>query len=154
MADTYVSKEKIEELKSRLQILKTEKRFEIAERLKKAKEYGDLSENFEYATVKEDQEQLEREIAQLEEVIKNAHIITKSKNKDIIQVGHTVHISSKEQGTLHLTIVGSEEADPTQNKISNISPIGRELLGKKVGDIVSVKTPKGAVIEYKILSID
>lgn len=154
MTQSYLSKEKTEELKARLQTLKTEKRFEIAERLKKAKEYGDLSENFEYATVKEDQEQLEREIAQLEDLIKNARIITKSKDKDVVHVGHTVRVESKERGISTFTIVGSEEADPLNNRISNVSPIGKELLGRKTGDMVSVKTPKGTIVEYKILSID
>src|SRR3989344_2784919 len=115
MPNSYLSREKIEELKAKLQVLKTEKRFEIAERLKKAKEYGDLSENFEYATVKEDQEQLEREIAQLEELIKNAQIITKSKTKDVVQVGHTVTVESKDKKQLTFTIVGSEESDPLNN---------------------------------------
>ena len=154
MPNSYLSREKIEELKAKLQVLKTEKRFEIAERLKKAKEYGDLSENFEYATVKEDQEQLEREIAKMEELIKNAQIIIKAKTKDVVQVGHTVSVESKERGKLTFTIVGSEEADPANNKISNVSPMGRELIGKKVGDAAVVKTPRGIQLEYKILSID
>lgn len=154
MTQTYVSKQKIEELKEQLKNLKTEKRFEIAERLRKAKEYGDLSENFEYATVKEDQEQLEREIAKLEEVIKNAKIITKSKNTDVVHVGHTVTLQSKDKKNHTFTIVGSQEADPFNNKISNVSPLGRELLGKKAGDIAIVKTPKGILSEYKILSIE
>ncbi len=152
--DQYVSKEKIEELKTKLQVLKTERRFEIAERLKKAKEYGDLSENFEYATVKEDQEQLEREIAQLEELIKNAQIITKAKTKDVVHVGHSVTVESKDKKHHTFTIVGSEESDPENNKVSNISPLGRELLGKKVGDAALVKTPKGMLLEYKILAIE
>lgn len=154
MAQAYLSKEKIEELKERLHMLKTEKRFEIAERLKKAKEYGDLSENFEYATVKEDQEQLEREILQLEDLVKNAQVITKSKNKNVVSVGHTVEVESKDRKKHVFTIVGSEEADPLNAKISNVSPLGKELIGKKTGDTVSVKTPKGIVIDYKVLSIE
>src|SRR3989344_2052795 len=152
MKEAYLSKEKIEELKTKLQTLKTEKRFEIAERLKKAKEYGDLSENFEYATVKEDQEQLEREIAQLEELIKNAQIITKAKTKNIVHVGHTVTVEAKDGKSHTFTIVGSEEADPLNSKISNISPLGKELLGRKITDSVTVRTPKG-IMEYIILSI-
>jgi transcription elongation factor GreA len=154
MKQAYLSKEKIEELKEKLRVLKTEKRFEIAERLKKAKEYGDLSENFEYATVKEDQEQLEREIAQMEELIKNAQIITKASTKDVVHVGHTVTVKSSEGKKHTFTIVGSEEADPLNSRISNVSPLGRELLGKKVGDAATIKTPKGMVLEYKILSIE
>ncbi|BCX16155.1 MAG: transcription elongation factor GreA [Candidatus Parcubacteria bacterium] len=149
----YLSKEKVEELKKRLQELKTTKRFEIADKLKRAKEHGDLSENFEYAQAKDEQEKLEKEIFDLENLIKNAQIITKPKNKNVVSVGSTV--SLKQDGKLvSYTIVGSQESDPLNYKISNVSPIGKALLGKKVGDKVKVKTPKGLEIELEILKIE
>lgn len=156
MADTYLSKEKIEELQAHLKELKTTKRFEIAERLKRAKEFGDLSENFEYAHAKEDQEKLEREIFEIENVLKSSKIITKSRNKDTVSVGLTVIVKAINNGSekIKLTLVGSQEADPMNNKISNTSPIGKALLGKKIGETATVVTPKGKEIKYTVLEIE
>lgn len=154
MSESYVSKEKLEELKAELKELKTTKRFEIAERLKKAKEFGDLSENFEYAHAKEDQEKLEREIFKLENLIKNAHVITRSRSKEEVSVGLEVVVKSEDGQEMHLTIVGSQEANPAQNKVSNTSPIGKALIGKKVGDTAIVLTPKGREVAYKIIRIE
>jgi len=145
----YLSKEKIEELKKHLQELKTTRRFEVADKLKRAKEHGDLSENFEYAQAKDDQERLEREIFDLENLIKNAKIITKSRNKNIVSVGMTVTLKQDGKTISSYTIVGSQESDPVNKKISNVSPIG-----KKIGDKVKVKTPKGTEIDFEILKID
>lgn len=149
-----MSKEKVDELKNRLKELQTTKRFEIAERLKRAKEHGDLSENFEYAQAKEDQDKLEREIFDLEILLKNARIITKPKSKNVVNVGLAVTVKQKGKGEMTYTIVGSQDADPNQNKISNLSPIGRALLGKKTGDTVKVKTPKGTEVEYEVTGIE
>lgn len=149
-----MSKEKVEELKNLLNELRTTKRFEIAERLKRAKEHGDLSENFEYSQAKEDQDKLEREIFDLELLLKNARVITKPKSKNVVSVGLMVTIKHKGKEEVTYTIVGSQDSDPTQNKISNVSPIGKALLGKKVGDVVKVKTPKGIEVEYEIVNIE
>jgi len=155
MKEEYVSKEKIEELKERLRELKTTHRIEIADRLKRAKEFGDLSENFEYAQAKEDQEKLERDILNLEEVIKNARLIVKSKNRDVVSVGLTVTIKKQDGDAKRtLTIVGSQETDPFNDKISNVSPLGKELMNKKVGEVVTVKTPKGDLVKYEIIAIE
>jgi len=154
MAQSYISKEKLEEVKAHLQELKTTKRFEIAERLKKAKEFGDLSENFEYAHAKEDQEKLEKEIFDLENLVKNAQLITKSRAKDSVSVGLTVSLKTASGDILRYTIVGSQEADPSENRISNASPVGRALLGKKEGDVVQVLTPKGKKVSYEIVGIE
>jgi len=154
MTEAYLSKEKIEELKQKLNVLKTESRIEIAERLKRAKEHGDLSENFEYAQAKEDQEKLEREIFDLENLLKDARVITKSKNKTVVSVGLSVTLKDAKGKVAVYTIVGSQEADPFNNKISNASPIGKALLGKKVGDAVSIKTPRGNEILYTIIAIE
>jgi transcription elongation factor GreA len=154
MAEQFLSKEKIEELKARLKELTTVKRFEIAERLKRAKEHGDLSENFEYSQAKEDQDKLEREIFELETLLKNAKVITTPKSKNFVSVGLSVTVKPKNGNKITYVIVGSQDADPSQNKISNLSPIGKALLGKKVGDVVKIKTPKGDEVEYEILKIE
>lgn len=154
MSQNYVSKEKIEELKKQLHELKTTHRIDISERLKRAKEFGDLSENFEYAQAKEDQDRLEHDIFKLENLIKNSSLITKPKNKSVVNVGLSVVLKKADKSQSRLTIVGSEEADPVNNKISNVSPIGKELIGRKVGDMVEVKTPKGATIQYEIIAIE
>jgi len=154
MSEIYVSKEKMEELKHELRELKTTRRIEIAERLKRAKEFGDLSENFEYAQAKEDQDRLEGDIFKLENLIKNSSVITKSKNKNVVSVGLTVTLRKSDKSVVTYTIVGSQESDPTHHKISNVSPIGKELIGRKVGDKVEVKTPKGAIVHYELVAIE
>ena len=154
MAEQFLSKEKVEELQKHLKELQTTKRFDIAERLKRAKEHGDLSENFEYAQAKEDQDKLEREIFDLEILLKNARVITKPKSKNVVNVGLSVTVRPKGKGPITYTIVGSHDSDPAQNKISNSSPIGRAFLGRKVGDVVKVKTPKGIEVEYEIENIE
>lgn len=152
--NNYLSKEKKEELKEKLDNLKTVRRIAIAEKLKRAKEHGDLSENFEYIQAKEEQEMLEREIFDLENLIRGAKVIIKSKNKDCVSVGLTVTLRKKDGGKVSYSIVGSEEASPLENKISNLSPMGKSLLGKKVGDSVIIKMPKGGGVEYKIIEIE
>lgn len=147
----YISGEGLEKLKQELETLKTAKRHEIAQRLEEAKQLGDLSENAEYAEAREEQEFNERRIAELEDLIKQSVVISKTEGKEEIQIGSTfvVKASGKEQ---KLTIVGSEESDPPSGKISNESPLGRVLLGKKAGDEVKTKTPKGEV-KYTIEKI-
>lgn len=147
----YISEEGLEKLKAELDDLKTSKRQEVAQRLEEAKKMGDLSENAEYTEARDAQEFNERQIAELEDLIKKAIVIGKTKNKDEIQVGST--FSVKSHGKIQeLTIVGSEEADPATGKISNESPLGKSFLGKKKGDEVKVKTPKGEV-KYTIEKI-
>lgn len=148
----YLSKEKLEELKKELERLKTEGRKEVAEHLKKAKEYGDLSENAEYTEAKEEQQRLEGRIAELENIIRNAIIIKKSTKGDRIKIGSVVHL--KRDGKIYkYIIVGIDEADPSAGKISNESPLGRALLNKKIGESVEVSAPSGKII-YKILKIE
>lgn len=148
---TYLTKERYEELKAELQRLKIEGRMEIADRLKKSKDYGDLSENSEYSDAKDAQAKLETKIFELEESLKEVAIIKKSLNKDIIGVGLTVE-AQKGLKTVIYTIVGSKESNPDNNLISNESPLGRAFLGRKVGDIVEMEAPSGK-IKYKILKI-
>ena len=148
----YLTKERLEELKSELQKLKKEGRAEVAERLKKAKEYGDLSENSEYADAKDEQARIESNIFKLENMIRNAALIKKSSDKDSVDIGSTIEISKKGKNFKY-TIVGSNEARPEANLISNESPLGEAFLGKKTGDIVKIETPNGKT-EYKIVKIE
>ncbi|MEK7636029.1 MAG: transcription elongation factor GreA [Patescibacteria group bacterium] len=147
----YITKERFEELKTELERLKKEERSEIAERLKRAKEYGDLSENSEYTAAKDEQARLEGQIIELENVLRNSEIIKKTSGKGVIQIGSTIEIKRKDK-IFKYTIVGSQEANPESNFISNESPLGRAFLDKKAGDIVKIETP-GGTVEYKIMKI-
>ena len=154
----YLTKEGLEEIKNELERLKKEARAEIAERLKHAKEYGDLSENSEYIDAKESQAKLETRIFDLEEMLRNAVLIKKSSGKSIVNIGSTLDVQregtdGERSRTIKYTIVGSSEARPEENLISNESPLGREFLEKKVGDVVEVRTPRGKA-KYKILKIE
>jgi len=147
----YISEDALLELKKELENLRTEKRREIAERLKEAKAMGDLSENAEYQEAKEAQAMVEGRIAELEDLIRRAVVIKKRGGLDRVWIGTTVVAKSglKQQ---EFTIVGSQEADPAKGLVSNESPIGRAFLGKLVGEEVEVETPAGKV-RYKIVAI-
>jgi len=151
MTKKYISAEGLQKLKEKLEFLKTTKRREIANRIKVAKELGDLSENAEYQDAKDEQAFNEGEILEIENTIKNAVIIDKNGQHNIVEVGNSVQVKTT-SGEKEFMIVGSNEADPPLGKISNESPIGQALLGKKKGDDVEVETP-GGKIKYKILAI-
>lgn len=146
----YVSNEGLEKLKQELQELKDKGRKEIAERLEAAKALGDLSENSEYQEAREAQELLEQKILETEELLRNAVIIEKGAT-DEVRVGSTV-VAESEHGQETYTIVGSEEAKPIENKVSNESPLGKAFLGHKVGETVEVRAPMGTT-HYKIIQI-
>ncbi len=146
----YLSAEGLEKVKKELHELKTQKRQEIAARLEHAKSLGDLSENAEYQETKEEQSLVESKIIELEDIIREA-VLIKGHRTDQVAVGSTVRVSS-ERGEETYMIVGSEEASPAEEKISNESPMGKAFLGHKVGETVQVRTPRG-VIEYKIMEI-
>ncbi len=148
----YISKESLEDLKKELEGLKKEGRMEIAERLKRAKEYGDLSENSEYSDAKETQAKLESRIFELEEMVRGAVLIKKNGRKDIVGIGSTVE-TQKGLKSFKYTIVGSREAKPEANLISNESPLGKAFLGKKIGESVEITTPAGKM-KYKITRIE
>ncbi|MDP2629359.1 MAG: transcription elongation factor GreA [Candidatus Harrisonbacteria bacterium] len=148
-----VTKAKLEELKNELSELKTTKRREVAERLKRAKELGDLSENSEYFEARDEQQQLEARIYQLDDIVKNAKLIKMTKGTDTVSVGVTIQVKKNSKEDLTLTIVGPNEANPSKGYISHESPIGHALIGKKAGDTVKVDTPAGS-ISYKITTID
>lgn len=153
MAKQYFTKEKLESLKTELNKLKTEKRLEIADRLKRAKELGDLSENSEYFEAKEEQSQLENRIFELEEMLKNVEIIEKGPVTDVVQIGSTIEVKKGDQ-KMRFTIVGSSEAKPEVGLISNESPLGRAFLGKKINNEVKINLPNGKMANYKVISIE
>ncbi len=146
----YLTAQKLKELIKELEELKR-KRSAINERIRIAQDMGDLSENAEYAEAKESQAFNEGRIKELEEIIKNASIISKKSACDSIEIGCEITVQNK-LGKKTFFIVGSEEADPLRGKISNESPLGKAFLGKKKGDELIVNTPSGK-IHYKILEI-
>lgn len=148
----YLSKERFEELKKELEVLRSKKRLEVAERLKQAKEFGDLTENSEYIEAREEQNWLENRIFELEEILKKAVIIKKPSSLSEVEVGCTVTVKKGSQ-VFRYTIVGSDEASPKEGKISNESPLGRAFLNRKIGDVVMVSTPAGEA-EYQITKIE
>jgi transcription elongation factor GreA len=143
--------EGVEKLKKELDYLKNIKRKELAKRLQEAISFGDLSENFAYQQLKEEQSFLESRVLELEKTIKSAAIVKTEKQGDKVQIGSIIKVVSGDEKQ-EFQIVGSEESDPVQNKISFQSPFGKELLNKPVGEIVEIETPKGKV-SYKILEI-
>jgi len=152
MQKQYLSQESFEAIKKELDGLKTTKRAEIAQRLKIAKEYGDLSENSEYSEAREEQANVEGRIFELEELVKNVEIVAKQTGGDTVHVGTTI-VVKKGDKTATYTIVGSYEAKPEEGKISDESPLGKAFLKRKVGDEVKITTPAGTMT-YEILKIE
>lgn len=152
--ETLITAEGLEELKNELEYLKIVKRKEISEKIKVALAFGDISENAEYDEAKNEQANVEARIAKLEQMVKNAKVIKTGKQKGVVSVGSKVTIKDLEfDETMEYTIVGSAEADPFKGKISNVSPLGKALLGKKIGEIIEVASPAGDMIKYEILTI-
>lgn len=151
--EIYLTEQGLAELKKELDILKLEKRPAIIEALKEARALGDLSENAEYDAARNDQALVESRIVELERMLENAVILEK-RTTDKVSLGTEVTIKYVEDGeTEKYSIVGSREADPFTNKISNESPIAIAIMGKKVKDIVTVESPAGSY-EVEIISID
>ena len=141
--ETIVSQEKFDEMVKELDTLKTVRRTEIAKNLEYARSLGDLSENAEYQEARELQAATEERIRKLEELVKRAKIMTDGKKKDVVGFGSSVTIK-KEGGEAHeYMIVGSEEADMRQHKLSHVSPLGAALMGKKKGEVFTFETPNG-----------
>ena len=152
--EILLTKDGYEELKNELDELKGTARKEIAEKIKVALSFGDISENAEYDEAKNEQASIEARIAKLEEMLKNVKIIEKSKKKSVVSVGSTVKVLDVEfEEEMEFHIVGSAEADPFKGRISNVSPLGAALIGKKVNDKVDVPSPNGDNIKYEIISI-
>ncbi|EQB89837.1 transcription elongation factor GreA [Clostridium punense] len=146
--------EGIKKLEEELEYLKTVKRKEITEKIKVALGYGDLSENSEYDEAKNEQAFVEGRIIQLENMLRNASVVDESEiEKDVVSIGAVVRVKDYEFDEIEeYHIVGSAEADPMENKISNESPVGKALVGKKVGEIVEVVVPDG-INKYEVLEI-
>ncbi len=148
----YITEEKRKELKAELEDLKGPKRKEILASLKYAKSLGDLSENAEYHQTREDQGKLEERIAKIEQILQSSQNFSRH-GGDVVEVGSKVVVQKEgKKKDIIYTIVGSEEADMAKGKISNRSPFGEALFGKKKGDNVSFKTP-GGVVNYKIINV-
>jgi len=154
MAEVYLTKEAYKELEEKLAKLKSEGRVDIANKIRFARSFGDISENSEYDAAREEEAILEQEIVQIEETLRNAQIISKA-NSDtsVVGVGAVLEVFDMEfEENMTLKIMGSIESDPTIGQISNESPLGKALIGKEKNDVVEVSTPAG-IQKYKILSI-
>lgn len=147
----YITKEGLEKVQKELGELKTVKRREISDRLRKAIAFGDLSENFDYHDAREQQEFLERRIAELEDMLASASVVAVSTSKETVSIGSTVTMQEGKEKVL-FTVTGPQEANPFEGRISAESPLGSGLLGKKKGDSLVIKTPQGKTT-YKILEI-
>jgi transcription elongation factor GreA len=154
--DVLLTPEGLDKLKDEIEHLSTVKRREVAERIKEAREFGDISENSEYDDAKNEQAMLESRIASLEEKLRSASVIDASElDSNVVRVGSLVSVKDESSGkSLKYTIVGSTEANPSENRLSNESPVGKGLLGRKKGDTVKVQLPSGKNRELKITKID
>ena len=148
----YLTAEGVAKLREELDDLVHNQRAKIANLLKEAKEYGDLSENIQWDDAKDRQAFIEGRIAEIENILKHSSLIKMPKATDAVTLGSTVHLEL-EEGVQKYTIVGSTEANPEEGKISNESPIGKALLGKKKGEEVEVEVPSGSMV-YKITHIE
>jgi len=153
--DVILTPEGLEELKHKIEHLSTERRREVAERIKAAREFGDIAENAEYDDAKNEQAMLEKQISDLEDKLRSATVIDTPPSGDKVTVGVTVHVKDQKTGkSQKFKIVGSAEANPAEMKLSNESPVGRALMGRKRNEEVSVPVPKGAARKLKITKID
>jgi transcription elongation factor GreA len=153
--EVILTPEGYKKLKAEIELLSTERRREVADRIRVARQFGDIAENAEYDDAKNDQMLLEHRIARLEEQLRNARVIEKKEiSSDVVSVGSTVRLRDVDaKQTVEYHIVGSAEANPSEKKLSNESPVGKAILGHKKGETVDVTTPRGARLKYKILEI-
>jgi len=154
LKENILTKEGYNALKKEIEDLSTRRRREVAERIKTAREFGDIAENAEYDSAKNEQAMLEARIAKLEERLASSRVIEKREiSKDVVSVGSTVRLRDVDaKQTVEYRIVGSAEANPAELKLSNESPVGKAILGRKKGETVEVTTPRGS-LKYKILEI-
>jgi transcription elongation factor GreA len=151
---TFLTREGLAKLEEELDYLKSTKRKEVAERIKIAVSYGDLSENAEYDAAKDEQAFVESRIVQLEKMMRNVRIIEPGNaDKSMVNIGMTVKLKEIPEGDVETyTIVGTQESDPLEGKISNESPLGANLIGRSVGERVTINTP-GGQLEFEIVEI-
>jgi len=154
--DVILTAAGLEELKAKIEHLSTDRRREVAERIKEAREFGDISENSEYDDAKNEQAMLEKQIAELEDKLRSATVIDEDAiTTEVVSVGTIVHVKDQKTDTsVKYRIVGSAEANPAESKLSNESPVGRALIGHKRGETVSVAVPRGPARKLKITKID
>jgi transcription elongation factor GreA len=154
--DVILTPEGLNNLKEELELLSTVKRREVAERIKEAREFGDISENSEYDDAKNEQAMLESRISALGEKLRLATVIqAEDLSSEVVQVGSVVHVKDEKTGkSAKYTIVGSAEASPQENRLSNESPVGRALIGRKRNEMVAVKVPRGPARKLKVTKID
>ena len=154
--EVILTQQGLDDLKAKIEDLSTRRRGEVAERIREARAFGDISENSEYDDAKNEQAMLEKQIAELEDKLRAATVIDEGNvSTDVVGVGTTVHV--KDQSTeksVKYRIVGSAEANPSEAKLSNESPVGKALMGHKRNDIVSVPLPRGGTREFKITKIE
>ena len=155
LKEVILTPEGYKKLQEEIDHLRGEKRREVAERIRVAREFGDIAENAEYDDAKNEQAMLEQRIMQLQERLRAAQVVdANSVTTDAVGVGSVVNVKDDAGKSLKYTIVGSTEADPSQNRLSNESPVGAALLGRKNGDTVKVQLPNGKTRELKITKID
>jgi transcription elongation factor GreA len=154
--ESLITQDGLAKLREEVEFLSTQKRREVAERIKEAREFGDISENSEYDDAKNEQAMLEQRIAQLEERLRRSTVIDEAKvDTDAVSVGVIVHVKDQKSGdSRKFQIVGSTEANPAEQKLSNESPIGKALLGRKRGEVVAVDVPRGPKKKLKITKIE
>ena len=154
MKEVILTPQGYEKLKAEIEFLSNDKRREVADRIRQAREFGDIAENAEYDDAKNEQALLEHRIAMLEERLTAARVITKKEiTKDVVSIGSKVRLRDISQNkTFEYHIVGSAEANPAENRLSNESPVGKAILGKKKGEVVVVAAPRGS-FKFKILEI-
>ena len=154
--ETLLTPNGLADLKGKIEHLSTIRRREVAARIKEAREFGDIAENSEYDDAKNEQAMLEKQIAELEEKLRSARIIDeKNVDTDTVGVGVLVHVKDqKTDKSNKFKIVGSAEADPAEQRLSNESPVGKALIGHKRGDVVSVPVPRGPARKLKITKIE
>jgi transcription elongation factor GreA len=154
LKEVILTPEGYKKLQQEIDHLRGEKRREVAERIRVAREFGDIAENAEYDDAKNEQAMLEHKIAQLEDRLLTARVITKKEiSKDAVSIGSHVRLRDMQQNkTFEYHIVGSAEANPAENKLSNESPVGKAIMGRKKGEVVEVAAPRGA-LKFKIMEI-
>ncbi len=154
MKEVILTREGYEKLTAEIEYLQTEKRREIAERIRVAREFGDIAENAEYDDAKNEQAMLEHRIATLEERLVEARVVAEDEiSTDVVSIGSTVRLKDVEgKSTVEYHIVGSAEANPEERKLSNESPVGRAIMGRKKGETIEVNVPRGTM-KFKILEI-
>jgi transcription elongation factor GreA len=154
LKEVILTPEGHEKLKEEIEYLSNDKRREVADRIRIAREFGDIAENAEYDDAKNEQAMLEARIAKLEEQLRAARVITKGEvSKDVVSIGSRVRLKDVDANeTVEYKIVGSAEANPREHKLSNESPVGKAIIGRKKGETVEVAAPRGA-LKFKIMDI-